>query len=113
MFLLRWQQTKRSLMLEKNGVLHALQMLIENAIGKAKHLLKANKIQVPISAYDAFSKRVKLGHLPAGELAEWHLIIGLRSMVYRDYRSSNDATLMIYDDLIGFSNLGVYIEVTL
>jgi uncharacterized protein YutE (UPF0331/DUF86 family) len=27
--------------LEQNGVLHALQVLIENAIGKAKQLLKA------------------------------------------------------------------------
>jgi len=71
--------------LEKNGVLHALQILIENAIGKAKHLLKANKIPVPISAYDAFSELVKLDHLPADELAEWHSIIGLRNMIVHDY----------------------------
>jgi uncharacterized protein YutE (UPF0331/DUF86 family) len=41
--------------LEQSGVLHALQILIENSIGKAKHLLKqANKL-VPVSAYDAFA----------------------------------------------------------
>lgn len=42
-------------LLEQSGVLHALQVLIENAIGKAKQLLKARNEPVPISAYDAFS----------------------------------------------------------
>ena len=41
--------------LEQSGVLHALQVLIENAIGKSKHLLKTKKVEVPVSAYDAFS----------------------------------------------------------
>ena len=40
--------------LKKSGVLHALQVLIENAIGKGKHLLKAQSQPVPISAYDTF-----------------------------------------------------------
>lgn len=40
--------------LEQNGVLHALQVLIEKAIGKAKQLLKARGETVPVSAYDAF-----------------------------------------------------------
>ena len=40
--------------LEKSGVLHALQVLIENAIGKAKITLKHHNKSVPISAYDAF-----------------------------------------------------------
>lgn len=38
--------------LEQSGVLHALQVLIENAIGKAKQLLKARNQTVPISGYD-------------------------------------------------------------
>ncbi len=29
--------------LEQNGVLHALQVLVENAIGKAKHLLTKSR----------------------------------------------------------------------
>jgi len=41
--------------LEQSGVLHALQVLIENAIGKAKQLLKAHNEPVPVSAYDAFA----------------------------------------------------------
>ena len=36
------------------AVLHALQVLIENAIGKGKQLLKAQRQPVPISAYDTF-----------------------------------------------------------
>ena len=39
--------------LEQNGVLHALQVLIENAIGKTKHLIKAAGEPVPVSAYDS------------------------------------------------------------
>jgi uncharacterized protein YutE (UPF0331/DUF86 family) len=35
--------------LEQNGVLHALQVLVENAIGKAKHLIKAAGEPVPVS----------------------------------------------------------------
>ena len=41
--------------LEQNGTLHGLQILIENAIGKAKHLLKASGESVPVSAYDSFA----------------------------------------------------------
>jgi uncharacterized protein YutE (UPF0331/DUF86 family) len=41
--------------LEQSGVLHALQVLIENAIGKSKHLLKSAGEPVPVSAYDTFA----------------------------------------------------------
>jgi hypothetical protein len=37
-------------LLEQGGVLHALQVLIENAIGKAKQALKACGQTVPVSA---------------------------------------------------------------
>lgn len=49
--------------LEQNGVLHALQIIIENAIGKAKQLLKAKGQPVPVSAYDAFATLVCRGLL--------------------------------------------------
>ena len=48
------QQGRALTPLEQAGVLHALQILIENAIGKAKQLLKASEQPVPVSAYDAF-----------------------------------------------------------
>ena len=37
------------------AVLHAVQVLVENAIGKAKQQLKARGETVPVSAYDAFA----------------------------------------------------------
>lgn len=58
--------------LENNGVLHALQMLIENAIGKAKQWLKAQGQPVPISAYDAFAALVTINLLDATDLPHWN-----------------------------------------
>ena len=37
--------------LEQAGVLHALQVLTENAIGKAKVWIKQRQLPVPVSAY--------------------------------------------------------------
>jgi uncharacterized protein YutE (UPF0331/DUF86 family) len=45
--------------LEQSGVLHAIQVLTENSIGKAKVILKSQGQTVPVSAYDAFSKLPK------------------------------------------------------
>ena len=53
-------------LLEQGGVLHALQVLIENAIGKAKRMLKEQGHPVPVSAYDAFGALVTHGLLPSG-----------------------------------------------
>ena len=42
--------------LEWNGLEHALQLLVENAIGKAKHLLRlSGESSPPVSAYDTFT----------------------------------------------------------
>lgn len=71
--------------LEQNGVLHALQVLVENAIGKAKHLLKANGSAVPTSAYDAFKALTETGMIPSDELSQWNAIVGLRNRIVHDY----------------------------
>lgn len=71
--------------LEQNGVLHALQVLTENAIGKAKQLLKANGSIVPLSAYDAFRSLAECGRLPRHELDHWNAIVGLRNRIVHDY----------------------------
>ena len=48
--------------LEWNGLEHALQVLIENAIGKAKHLLRlAGFSPMPVNAYDAFTALNEIG----------------------------------------------------
>lgn len=72
-------------LLEQGGVLHALQVLIENAIGKAKRMLKEKGQPVPVSAYDAFSALVTHGLLPAHELPQWNAIVGLRNRLVHDY----------------------------
>lgn len=71
--------------LEQNGVLHGLQVLIENAIGKAKQLLKARGEEVPLSAYDAFASLARIGIISQEKLPEWHGIIGLRNRIVHDY----------------------------
>lgn len=71
--------------LEQNGVLHGLQVLIENAIGKAKQLLKARGEEVPLSAYDAFASLARIGIISQEKLSEWHGIIGLRNRIVHDY----------------------------
>ena len=41
--------------------MHALQVLVENAIGKTKHLLKAAGQEISVSAYDAFAVLASIG----------------------------------------------------
>ncbi|WP_299232494.1 DUF86 domain-containing protein [uncultured Halomonas sp.] len=71
--------------LEENGVLHSLQVLTENAIGKAKHILKAMGEPVPVSAYDAFKTLSILGQVDASDLPTWNAVIGLRNRIVHDY----------------------------
>jgi uncharacterized protein YutE (UPF0331/DUF86 family) len=71
--------------LEQNGVLHAIQVLVENAIGKAKHLHKAAGRQVPLSAYDSFLGLAELGVITTGDLTGWNAAIGLRNRIVHDY----------------------------
>lgn len=71
--------------LEQGGVLHALQVLVENAIGKAKQLLKARGQTVPVSGYDAFSALADLHLIERHSLADWNAAVGLRNRIVHDY----------------------------
>ncbi|MFZ5483258.1 MAG: type VII toxin-antitoxin system HepT family RNase toxin [Pseudomonadota bacterium] len=71
--------------LEQAGVLHAMQVLIENAIGKAKKMLKTANAPVPVSAYEAFSDLVRLGLIDAMKLDQWNRIVGIRNRIVHDY----------------------------
>jgi uncharacterized protein YutE (UPF0331/DUF86 family) len=71
--------------LEQNGVLHAIQILVENAVGKAKQLLKSAGKQVPLSAYDSFIGLGELGLVKTGSLTDWNAAIGLRNRIVHDY----------------------------
>lgn len=71
--------------LEQNGVLHAIQVLVENGIGKAKQLLKASAKQVPLSAYDSFIGLTEIGAVKDSDLTLWNAAIGLRNRIVHDY----------------------------
>lgn len=71
--------------LEQSGMLHALQVLIENAIGKSKQILKARNEPVPVSAYDAFEVMVRCGEIAQEDLGAWNAVIGLRNRIVHDY----------------------------
>lgn len=62
-----------------------MQILIENAIGKAKQLLKAGDQVVPVSGYDAFRALTNLGLIAHADLPSWNAIIGLRKLIVHDY----------------------------
>lgn len=80
-----FQQGRTLTPLEQGGVLHALQILIENAIGKAKQLLKAIGQPVPLSGYDAFKALATHGLMAPEDVAAWNPIIGLRNRIVHDY----------------------------
>jgi len=80
--------------LEQNGVLHALQVLIENAIGKSKQMLKAAGEPVPVSAYDAFAALARRGGIRADELPAWNAVIGLRKRIVHDYMNIDMARVL-------------------
>jgi len=66
-------------------VLHTLQVLIENAIGKAKQLLKATGDTVPISAYDSFASLATRIPSVKARLEEWNGVVGIRNRIVHDY----------------------------
>lgn len=90
--------------LEQGGVLHALQILIENAIGKAKQLLKATGQPVPISGYDAFLALANQKHIPHAQLPDWNAIVGLRNRIVHDYMNidMNQVTAWVMADQDAF-----------
>jgi uncharacterized protein YutE (UPF0331/DUF86 family) len=71
--------------LEQNGALHGLQVLIENAIGKAKHLLKESGEPVPVSAYDCFAGLHAKKRINDEQLQQWNAAIGLRNRIVHEY----------------------------
>lgn len=71
--------------LEQAGVLHALQILIENAIGKAKQVLKALGQPVPLSGYDAFKALANRNLIDPAGIPAWNSVVGLRNRIVHDY----------------------------
>ena len=79
--------------LEQAGVLHALQVLTENAIGKAKLWIKQRHEVVPVSAYDAFAQLHRDKLIGEDAMRNWTAAIGLRppsvTIVVRSLKETN------------------------
>lgn len=75
--------------LEQKGVLHALQVLIENSIGKAKQILKSRGEPVPVSAYDALAALVQINIITEADLPAWNAVIGLKNRIVHEYMNLN------------------------
>jgi uncharacterized protein YutE (UPF0331/DUF86 family) len=75
--------------IEEQAALHSLQTTIENAIGKARHLLKSHNKKVPVSAYDLFEELKSQGFIQLQELNQWKKIIGLRNTIVHEYMKVN------------------------
>lgn len=90
--------------LEQNGVLHALQVIIENAIGKTKQILKSRSLPVPVSAYDAFAALAQEGIIKQSELPGWNAIVGLRNRIVHEYMNLDIDRIMelVKSDEYGF-----------
>lgn len=90
--------------LEFAGALHALQVLTENSIGKAKHWLKHAGLTVPVSAYDAFDLLRQKGRITQAELGMWQKVIGLRNRIVHDYLNLDKALVcsLIEQDAYNF-----------
>ena len=76
-------------LIEEQAVLHSLQITIENAIGKARHILKLHNKEVPVSAYDLFEELKSQGFIQSQELSQWKKIIGLRNIIVHEYMKVN------------------------
>lgn len=82
--------------LEQSGVLHALQVLVENAIGKAKHWLKARNEPVPVSGYDAFQALLGAGLIDQSDLVAWNAVVGLRNRIVHDYMNIDMPQVLVW-----------------
>lgn len=82
----RLESTGELSALEWNGLEHTLQLLVNNAIGKAKHLLRlSGATPPPVSAYDAFTALYDAGVCTESEVDTWAKAIGMRNAIVHEY----------------------------
>jgi len=71
--------------IEEQALLHSIQVITENAIGKARHWLKANNDSTTVSAYDVFEALKAIDVIGLEELNQWKKVIGLRNAIVHEY----------------------------
>jgi uncharacterized protein YutE (UPF0331/DUF86 family) len=79
--------------LEFGGVLHTIQVLVENAIGKAKQLVKASQGVTPVDAYSAFEALADSAEMTASDLAAWRMAVGMRNRIVHDYLNIDESVV--------------------
>lgn len=79
--------------LEFGGVLHTIQVLVENAIGKAKQLVRATHGVTPVDAYAAFEMLAKSAAIPADELPAWRMAVVMRNRIVHDYLNIDEGVV--------------------
>ena len=95
--------------IEYGGILHALQTLIENAIGKAKHLCKHHTGTVPTNSYAAITQAHALGYIGPDQLQEWRQIIGLRNRIVHDYLNIDERVIYEVIERRDYSKVEVFL----
>ena len=83
------EKNNEASLIEEQAMLHSLQITIENAIGKARHILKLHNKKVPVNAYDLFEELKSQGFIQLEELNQWKKIIGLRNTIVHEYMKVN------------------------
>ena len=79
-----------------------MQILIENAIGKAKHLLKASGESAPVSAYDSFTSLHTEKKITEAQLQQWNAAIGLHNRIVHEYMNVDMAVVFTLVEQQGY-----------
>ncbi|WP_158279882.1 type VII toxin-antitoxin system HepT family RNase toxin [Coraliomargarita sinensis] len=97
--------------LEWNGLEHALQLLVENAIGKAKHLLRlAGYSPAPVNAYDAFVALQEAGMCSESDVDVWAKAIGMRNAIVHEYLKVDRALIREVLDCGAYRHVTDFLE---
>ena len=76
--------------MEKQGIIHSLQILIENSIGKAKHVLKFKAQEIPVSPYDVFQVLEEIGIINSEDQKKWKKLIDFRNAAVYEYMNVSE-----------------------
>lgn len=90
---LRLQSANHLTPLELGGALHTIQVLVENAIGKAKQLVRQRRGITPVDGYSAFADLAELGAIDAKDLPAWRQAIGMRNRIVHDYLNIDETVI--------------------